>query len=966
MTHILLQDTDYDCINAVREGIAKRTPGWPRLQTGLLCPDGNTLHKRVWVKAPVSQGLERAMKVSELEVDLWIDAGRGGFEGTNNAALTSIRIDRFPFDEPRDLKHSYSIVVADQDQHGLFLYPENALVNKLEPDLKQAWRGNILVFKHGTKPTKAIVNITDSDVTFVEAILKCKLYANGGRDRFFATAELRRSMLLYLPLIPLFNYGRASRFTRGDVMSLARERVEHYTSPFFPSDLLPTLFFYQLEDHSAWIVGSVALAALSFSCDLPVPNNLNVITSASTEDAWITSMCDCMGYTLRSVPCGGFYAKLAQSRLIFTHKDVQVGGLPLKSIALLKRSDIVAQEDYRHGLPGADVFELFLRARSTLMANAVSAQELISTYVELTSNCQGVSGYTPAFTRPLDVSFIEWTSPFPDAIELLDSTETLGRPCGLACPGRTRVSTNIAGIGHWVWGGVSNFEWEEDANLIAMRKSDITYKSGDFCRNPHCGVRGVAPDSAERAIKLRPLAFSFDNDDTASNSHAKVRFFAITFRTDWIERTPSPVLTSILLWACGSYFEWDGEDLVLDHRNMPNLATNAKGTFLDTRLSLQLVCHEWNGLIMYCGTFWSSYTIGPFKSRTEFHKWSRRMTAVPSHIVIALPSVRTRTAGPSRGTASVSDDYVSVQDIIPLLRRQGGSCATLFIAAPDAPSLATLVEGIQDISFSAVSHLALVVCDMRDKSRTALRTKAMDNQPTLGGIPSPRCNPYMLRLKGVGLSWMNTTRIHYGNISTLSLHFLGSEAAPLAHELHSLLAHAAALERMSIHRVHVTGSYMPKSKIIMNSLKFLQYGPGGSETLGLLMANICAPAYHTREAGDLPLGVCCGARPLRAPPGLARPAVSTLDIAFASLQFLYGLHDNDVLPGLRALAHHETWFELLHNLAKWRPDLSRLVLYQPEEFIGIPIEMTPNETAVMLGLIDRLEYVSVLPKTWYT
>jgi hypothetical protein len=26
MTHILLQDTDYDCINAVREGIAKRTP----------------------------------------------------------------------------------------------------------------------------------------------------------------------------------------------------------------------------------------------------------------------------------------------------------------------------------------------------------------------------------------------------------------------------------------------------------------------------------------------------------------------------------------------------------------------------------------------------------------------------------------------------------------------------------------------------------------------------------------------------------------------------------------------------------------------------------------------------------------------------------------------------------------------------------------------------------------------------
>ncbi|KAJ7852324.1 hypothetical protein B0H14DRAFT_2580939 [Mycena olivaceomarginata] len=225
------------------------------------------------------------------------------------------------------------------------------------------------------------------------------------------------------------------------------------------------------------------------------------------------------------------------------------------------------------------------------------------------------------------------------------------------------------------------------------------------------GVRGVAPDSAEHAVKLRPLklrplAFSFDNDDTASDSHAKVRFFAISFRTDWIKCTPSPVLTTILLWTCGSYFEWDGEDLVLDHRNMPILATDAKCAFLDTRLSLQLVCHEWNGLITYCGTFWSSYTIGPFKSRTEFHKWTRRMTAVPSHMVIALPSFRARTAGPSRGTASGSDDYVSVQDVIRLLRGQAASCATLFIAAPDAPLLATLVEGIRDISFPAVSRLA--------------------------------------------------------------------------------------------------------------------------------------------------------------------------------------------------------------------------------------------------------------------
>ncbi|KAJ7301335.1 hypothetical protein DFH08DRAFT_963421 [Mycena albidolilacea] len=172
MPHIHLQDTDYDCINTVRERIDGDTPAWPRLQTCLLYPDGNTLDKRFWVKVPVIHGLERARKVSELETDLWIDAARGGFEGTSDASLTSVRIDRFPFDEPCDLRHSYSFVVANQDRHGLFLYPENALVNKLVPDLAQPLRGNVLVFKHGTNKSKAIVNITDDDVALVEAILK--------------------------------------------------------------------------------------------------------------------------------------------------------------------------------------------------------------------------------------------------------------------------------------------------------------------------------------------------------------------------------------------------------------------------------------------------------------------------------------------------------------------------------------------------------------------------------------------------------------------------------------------------------------------------------------------------------------------------------------------------------------------------------------------------------------------------
>jgi hypothetical protein len=104
-----------------------------------------------------------------------------------------------------------------------------------------------------------------------------------------------------------------------------------------------------LEDRRAWIVGSVALAALSFSCDLVVPNNLNVITSALTEDAWITFFRDYLGYKLRSVPCGSFYVKLARSRLIFTHDDIEVRCLPFAQTSA--QPCVPAQNNHDHGLP---------------------------------------------------------------------------------------------------------------------------------------------------------------------------------------------------------------------------------------------------------------------------------------------------------------------------------------------------------------------------------------------------------------------------------------------------------------------------------------------------------------------------------------------------------------------------------------------------------------------------------------
>jgi hypothetical protein len=131
-------------------------------------------------------------------------------------------------------------------------------------------------------------------------------------------------------------------------MCLARKRIEHYTSPFFVNSVHSTLFFYQLEDRRAWIVGSVALAALSFSCDLVVPDNLNVISSVLTETAWITCMRDHLGYSLIREQCGGFYKKLATGRLIFSHKEIEVRCSPDPFIMPLISLMLAAQNHYRN------------------------------------------------------------------------------------------------------------------------------------------------------------------------------------------------------------------------------------------------------------------------------------------------------------------------------------------------------------------------------------------------------------------------------------------------------------------------------------------------------------------------------------------------------------------------------------------------------------------------------------------
>ncbi|KAJ7273857.1 hypothetical protein C8J57DRAFT_1505979 [Mycena rebaudengoi] len=162
---------DWVIIHRVRDAIKSASPVFARKQSAFLFPDGDQVNRRLWVRVPVLRGFRRAACASEMDTDRFIDCCRGGSSAATNLENTVIMIKHFPFDEPVDLVNAFTIVVAPQRNAGPRVYPVNQLITCLMPGRVRPWRGNVLVFKHGTTKSQSIINISEEDLTFVKAII---------------------------------------------------------------------------------------------------------------------------------------------------------------------------------------------------------------------------------------------------------------------------------------------------------------------------------------------------------------------------------------------------------------------------------------------------------------------------------------------------------------------------------------------------------------------------------------------------------------------------------------------------------------------------------------------------------------------------------------------------------------------------------------------------------------------------
>ncbi|KAJ7017287.1 hypothetical protein C8F04DRAFT_1279708 [Mycena alexandri] len=496
----LLPSTNWDGVHFVRDLIKSKKPGFARVQAAWLFPDGDitdftNIRRRLWIRVPIALNKRRAYNLEDLETEMWMNLNRVATGPTSDIDRNSVLVDRFPFDKPHPLEFAFYVLVADQSTSGPYVYPENGIINRWLPDLPQPWRGNVIVFKRGKGHGHPIINISEQDTTFVEAIVKRvirdglqtwnhlmpSLRSNRLMGRRAAALIVWRVPELYemivkcMTLITLAHFRAVSKASKEDVHEILGRRVVLYTSPFFPRAVAHSAFMDLINELESIIVGSVPLCAMSMPLRPDCPDNLNVIATFNTFARWMHAMLYLFNfYVLFEGDCDGPY-RLAGYRFIrFKHPD-------LMNTVTITFSNL------------PDLWELEFSAPNSCQWNVITGRTLICPTVNGTSLREGVIGcwarhqHFSANHPPMMNTLTKITASLDVDFVLYEDTDDWQKPCGWLCPGRWRYARACEGVGCWSWGGVQGRFEETDTIMNRFALSSFKWSLGDTCLNVHCG-----------------------------------------------------------------------------------------------------------------------------------------------------------------------------------------------------------------------------------------------------------------------------------------------------------------------------------------------------------------------------------------------------------------------------------------------------------------------------------------------
>ncbi|KAJ7623950.1 hypothetical protein DFH06DRAFT_1340274 [Mycena polygramma] len=486
----------WEYVNFVRDQIELTSVETSKTVKAVLIPDGLAIPHWVWVRVPLHAGIRRAIDVHEVDTDVWIDCGRGISPASYDRTGLVFQINRFPLDEPRDLQHSFTIVVAPQDTTGPHVHPINHLITRLVPELDAPWRGNVMVFRHSKTANHWIVNVKERNCTGIEWIISAvfrrgivtgltRKKKNSPHD-FWLTGDLVLYLLRFLNLVQIVGFSHIDTTCQAYAKIYIRGRITRYTSVFFtksvftaPSEsgraVLFERFFLTLLVTKSWIVGSVALAAASTLSDPPLPNELNIITWRRHVRIWMDFLLREAEFEIFSVRwSSGPYAPAG--RLVFGFRHSQIPGYCIT---------ITASAD-------EDLGALFFASPNTDQWIAIGPHELITPVLHNVALQQHLQGWRamlhtyPPLNPPSSHRTYREGPRFPGATTLDADTTGWTRPCGLSCPWIRRTARHLGGFAHIKWGGLDGLDEATDAALLAIGRTHRVFRLGIVCDNGLC------------------------------------------------------------------------------------------------------------------------------------------------------------------------------------------------------------------------------------------------------------------------------------------------------------------------------------------------------------------------------------------------------------------------------------------------------------------------------------------------
>ncbi|KAJ7607069.1 hypothetical protein DFH06DRAFT_1149542 [Mycena polygramma] len=556
-----MQALTWDNIHFVRQAISAMVPvsslsfvsttspktvaqGFARKQAAWLYPDGDQIGRRVWVRVPVVRGLTRAYWPDQLETDMWIDGGRGGSGPTTDVSQHCFLVDRFPFDEPQELDYAFWIVVADQRTWGPDVHELNTIVNRLVPGLAHPWRGNVLVFKRGKggpgKP-RPIVNISEEDGTFVEAILKRSFarfiltvtlnYLQGyprwfGRQRPRPIPVVTRNRFQLCTLSVASNYINSSRRPSSSTMppntrAVARRGYvsatqraisirELYDAIFRLLTLIDLTRYrllssgHRLEVHEYFYQRVIYYTAPFFVrgadverffqamdvlCSLIVGSIPLAVLSMPSWPPCPDNMNLIAAFTTRA-RWSDTMTRLLNFGIAEDSECAEPYGVVGYRFMRFTHPQIPGKTITITFANRPTIYELWFSAPNSCQWNAIGAHSLVCPAVEATSNLDAVMGYwncSKVFSEQRDpVQGLQVQSPFPGIVTLHADTTHWDKPCGLLCPGLPRFTRGLKGVGHWSWGGITRSFDKKDRVVEQLGKTPFKWAIGDRCLNGNC------------------------------------------------------------------------------------------------------------------------------------------------------------------------------------------------------------------------------------------------------------------------------------------------------------------------------------------------------------------------------------------------------------------------------------------------------------------------------------------------